>query len=271
MSGIKNSRDNGIIFKNKENCEAGVKIGIINLMPFKEETESQFFNILGRYNLIVEIEFLYPDNHISKNTSIEYLEKNYIPLSKLNEKNYQGLIITGAPIEDLEFEQVRYWNELKPAFDLNIPSIYICWASQGALYHHYKILKYPLKEKTFGIFNHRVYKNKLIQSEEFYAPHSRNTYNKKENITEVGLTIIAENKRVGVYMVATEDLKNIYISGHGEYQIDSLDKEYQRDLKNIPENYYKDNDPDKEILFTWDKHRDIFYKNWLKMITGEIQ
>jgi len=237
-------------------------------MPFKEETESQFFNILGRYSLTVEIEFLYPDNHISKHTPMEYLEKNYIPLSKLKEKNYQGLIITGAPIEDIKFEDMRYWNELKSAFNLNIPSIYICWASQGALYHHYNISKYPLKEKTFGIFNHKVYKNKLIQLDKFHAPHSRNTCNKKEDIIKAGLVVIAENKKVGVYMAATKDLKNIYISGHGEYQIDSLNKEYHRDLKNIPENYYRDNDPNKEILFTWDEHRNIFYKNWLKMLVG---
>lgn len=119
----------------------------------------------------------------------------------------------------------------------------------------------------FGVFNHRVNKNKLIPLDEFHAPHSRNTYTKKEDIVGAGLTIIAENKGAGVYMAATKDLKNIYISGHGEYQMDSLDKEYRRDLKNIPENYYRNNDPDKEILFTWDKHRDIFYKNWLKMIT----
>lgn len=266
MKGIKNSKDSGIIFKNQEDSVSKIKIGIINLMPFKEDTESQFFNLLGRYNLTVTIEFLYPDNHISKHTSMEYLEKNYIPLSKLNECNYQGLIITGAPIEDLEFEEVGYWNDLKYAFNLDIPSIYICWASQGALYNHHKILKHPLKEKTFGVFNHIVYKNKLIQLDEFHAPHSRNTYNKKEDIIKADLVIIAENKKVGVYMSATKDLKNIYISGHGEYQIDSLNKEYHRDFKNIPENYYKDNDPNKEILFTWDEHREVFYKNWLEMI-----
>lgn len=235
-------------------------------MPFKVEVESQFFNILGRYNLAVEVEFLYPDNHISKHTSMEYLEKNYIPLSKLEEKNYQGLIVTGAPIENIEFEDVKYWGKLKSVFDLDIPSIYICWASQGALYYHYKISKHPLKEKMFGIFNHRVHKNKLIQLDEFHAPHSRNTYNKKEDIAEAGLMIIAESKKAGVYMAATKDLKDIYVSGHGEYQINRLDKEYRRDKKNIPENYYRNNDPDKEILFTWDKHRDIFYKNWLNMI-----
>ena len=267
LRGIKKSEDSGIVFKNKDNGAEKIKIGIINLMPFKEETESQFFNILGRYSLGVEIEFLYPDNHISKHTSMEYLKKNYIPLSKLEGRNYQGLIITGAPIENIEFENVKYWDELKPAFNLDIPSIYICWASQGALYHRYKILKHPLKEKTFGVFNHRVNKNKLISLDAFHAPHSRNTYNKKEDILGAGLTIIAENKKAGVYMAATKDLKNIYISGHGEYQMDSLDKEYRRDLINIPENYYRDNDPNKEILFTWDKHRDIFYKNWLKMIT----
>ncbi|MGB6129467.1 MAG: homoserine O-succinyltransferase [Psychrilyobacter sp.] len=268
LKGIEDSRDSGILFENKNNAK--IKIGIINLMPFKEETESQFFNLLGRYDLTVEVEFLYPDNHISKHTSTEYLEKNYIPLSKLEERNYQGLIITGAPIENLEFEEIKYWNELKPVFNLKIPSVYICWASQGALYHHYKILKHPLKEKIFGVFNHSVNKNKLIPLDEFHAPHSRHTYNQKEDILEAGLMIIAENKKAGVYMAATKDLQKIYISGHGEYQMDTLDKEYRRDLKNIPENYYKDNDPNKESFFTWDKHRDIFYKNWLNMILEQV-
>ena len=266
LIGIEDSKGSGILFKDKDTSAAEIKIGVINLMPFKGEVESQFFNLLGRYNLTVEIEFLYPDNHISKHTSMEYLEKNYIPLSKLEEKNYQGLIVTGAPIENIEFEEVKYWNELKPVFNLDIPSIYICWASQGALYHQYKITKHPLKKKIFGVYNHRVHKNKLIQLDEFRAPHSRNTYNRKEDIAGAGLMIIAENKKAGVYMAATKDLKNIYISGHGEYQIDRLDKEYQRDKKNIPENYYRDNDPDKEILFSWDKHRNVFYENWLKMI-----
>ncbi|WP_051251694.1 homoserine O-acetyltransferase/O-succinyltransferase family protein [Psychrilyobacter atlanticus] len=266
MRGIADSKDSGILFKNKKKSTAKIKIGVINLMPFKVEVESQFFNLLGRYSLAVEVEFLYPDNHISKHTSMEYLEKNYIPLSKLEERNYQGLIITGAPIENREFEDVKYWGKLKPIFDLDIPSIYICWASQGALYHHYKISKHPLKEKIFGIFNHSVNKNKLIQLDKFHAPHSRNTYNKKEDLLEAGLVIVAENEKAGVYMATTKNLQKIYISGHGEYQINTLDKEYRRDLKNLPENYYRGNDPTKEILFTWDKHRDIFYKNWLDMI-----
>jgi len=240
-------------------------------MPLKEETETQYFNLLGRYNKIIEIEFLYPDTHISKNTSMEYLKKNYIPLSKLEERNYKGLIITGAPVETLEFEEVNYWENLKTAFDLDIPSVFICWASQGALYHHYKILKYPSKEKIFGIFNHSVTKNPLIPLENFDAPHSRHTYNKKEDLLKAGLLIIGENEKAGVYMSATKDLRNIYIAGHGEYNIDTLDKEYRRDLVNIPENYYKDDDPTKEILFTWDKHREILYKNWIEIIEKEIQ
>jgi homoserine O-succinyltransferase len=263
LKGIKKSKNDGIIFKNYKDR---IKIGIINLMPFKEEVECQFFNILGRYNQRVEVEFLYPDTHISKHTPMEYLEKNYIPLSKLKERKYQGLIMTGAPLEEIEFEEVSYWDELDIAFNIGIPSIYICWASQGALYNHYKIQKYPLEEKIFGVYNHKVYTNKLIPLDEFAAPHSRNSFNNKEDILKAGLEIISENKRAGVYISATKNLKNIYISGHGEYQIDRLDKEYRRDLKNIPENYYRDNDPNKEILFSWDKHREVFYKNWLDMI-----
>ena len=261
LDGIKTTK--GIEFTQRL---GDIKIGILNLMPFKSESESQYFSVLGRYGINVEIEFLYVDGHTPKNTPREYLEKNYIPLSKIKTRNYDGIIITGAPLEEIAFEEVRYWNELEEIFNIDIPSIYICWASQGALYTHYGIDKHKLKDKLFGVYNHRVYKNKLIELETFYAPHSRNTYNKKEDILEAGLEIIAESEKAGVYMSATTDLKRIYISGHGEYQKERLDYEYKRDLKNIPENYYKNNNPDDEINFNWDPHWEQLYKNWLEIL-----
>jgi len=241
-----------------------VKIGIINLMPFKDEIEMQFFTILGRYDLKVEIEFLYPETHITKNTPMNYIKENYYPIKDIKKRNYNGIIITGAPLEEIEFEKVRYWDEIKDVFDLDIPTINICWASQAGLYKSYGIKKYPLEQKKFGIYNHQVNLNSLITQDNFMAPHSRNTYNKKSDILFAGLDIIAESEDAGVYISATKDLKKIYISGHGEYQKNRLEYEYLRDLKEIPVNYFKDNDPKKEILFTWDPHRKELYKNWLE-------
>ena len=261
------SKVKGIKF---EETKPQIKVGIINLMPLKEEVEYQFFSMLGRYNLKVELEFLYMETHRSKNTAMEYIEKNYVSIKDIEKRGYDGLIITGAPIEHLEFEEVSYWEELSTAFELDIPSIYICWASQGALYKHYNILKYPLEDKIFGIYKHRVNKNKFIKLDDFYAPHSRNTYNKKEDILKVGLDIIAESERAGVYMAASKDLKKIYISGHGEYQKERLEMEYKRDLSYIPENYYTNNDPTMDINFNWDPHRKIFYKNWLYFLKKKI-
>lgn len=244
-----------------------VRIGIVNLMPYKDEVEYQFFTVLGRYNKKVEVEFLYPSTHKPKNSSIEYLRDNYYPLHSYKDRNYDGIIVTGAPVEDLSFEEVDYWKELDDFFKGNsLPSIYICWGAQGALYSKYNIEKYPLERKLFGIFPHRNLENPFI-GEDFLAPHSRGTFNRREAIEEAGLKILNFSEKAGVYMCSSTDYREIFISGHGEYQRARLQYEYERDRRAIPENYFPGDDPSREPSLTWDTHREEFYREWLNFIS----
>lgn len=263
LIGIEQSEKEGIYFTEKT---GDTKVAIVNLMPFKGEVEYQFFNVLGRYDEVVEVDFFYPTTHISKNFSMAYIKKNYLPLNKFNSSNYHGVIVTGAPVEELPFEKVNYWEELDSFYKSNpLPSIYICWGAQGALYSKYNIEKFPLDKKAFGIYSHENYENPFISSN-FSAPHSRSTYNKRECIESAGLTVHSYSKEAGVYMCSSPDYKDIFISGHGEYQRERLKYEYERDRLEIPKNYYPHNNPEMEPKLTWDEHRKEFYKNWLSFI-----
>lgn len=243
-----------------------IKIGVVNLMPYKDEVEYQFFTVLGRYEERVEVEFLYPSTHRSKNSSMDYLRKNYYPLHQFNDRRYDAIIVTGAPVEEIPFEDVTYWREVHEFFKKNtLPSIYICWGAQGALYSKYNIEKFPLGKKLFGIYDHTNHKNPFISSN-FPAPHSRNTYNRREGIEGAGLKVLSYSEEAGVYMCSSPDYRDIFISGHGEYQRERLQYEYARDSREIPENYFPEDNPDNEPLLTWDTHRKEFYKNWLNFI-----
>ncbi len=246
-----------------------LRIGVVNLMPYKDEVEYQFFTVLGRYGKKVEVEFLYPSSHKPKNSSVDYLLKNYFPLSSYRERGYHGVIVTGAPVEELPFEEVDYWKELYEFFRENtLPSIYICWGAQGALYSKYGVEKFPLKRKLFGIYHHKNFKNPFIKGD-FKAPHSRGTYNKRECIEGAGLKILNYSEKAGVYMCSSPDYREIFISGHGEYQRERLQYEYERDGSNLPENYFPEDDPAREPVLTWDTHREEFYRAWLNFIENQ--
>ena len=263
LSGRERAENEGIRFKENK---GQLKIGIINLMPFKEEVEYQFYAVLGRFGISVEVEFLYPESHNFKNTSGSYIKDNYYPMSELKNRNYDGIIMTGAPVELLDFQDVNYWNEITDFIKSNqLPVIYICWGAQAALYVKYGIKKHSLKEKLFGIFRHRTNKNPFI-SGEFMAPHSRNTQNNSEDIKNAGLKILAESDEAGVYISSDSEYREFYISGHGEYQRERLQYEYSRDQKLFPKNYFPEDNPEKEPFMNWDSHRKEFYYNWLKYI-----
>lgn len=247
-----------------------IKIGIINLMPMKQEVEYQFKTIFEKIDKNIELEYIYLVTHKYKNISLEYLQSKYISLEHIKSRKYTGIIVTGAPIEKYNYEEIDFWEEINNFFKNNkLPTVYICWAAQGALYSNFGIKKYNLESKLFGVYKHDLKVVNPFIKNEFYAPHSRSTYNKKECIETAGLIIIGESIKAGVYMCSTKDYKNIFISGHSEYQKNRLKFEFERDNGEIPENYFEGDDPAGEIIFNWENHRDEFYKNWIEFIRSE--
>ncbi len=254
-----------------------LKIGILNLMPTKMTTEIQLLRLLGNTPLQIDITLLHSQTYHSKNVSSEYLNTFYKTFDDIKNQKFDGFIITGAPVELLEFEEVAYWDELKEIMDWtrkNVTStLHICWGAQAALYHHYGIPKYPLKKKMFGIFKHTLNRKdiNLIRGfdDVFLIPHSRHTEVLRKDIEKVdGLEIISESDESGVYMVVSKDGKEIYLTGHSEYDAETLKAEYDRDVREgkpieIPVNYYPDDDPSKEPQLTWRSHASLLFSNWL--------
>lgn len=254
-----------------------LKIAILNLMPLKEVTETQLLRVLGNTSLQIEPVFLATESYQPKNTDKEYLNAFYRTFDEIKEEKFDGFIITGAPVETLPFEEVQYWEELKTIMewaDQNVFStLYICWGAQAGLYYRYGVPKYDLDEKRFGVFSHEVLEKniKLLRGfdDSFNAPHSRHTEVRREDIEKhEDLMILAESEDAGVHIVANRDLRHIYVMGHGEYDADTLDREYRRDLDKgadiaIPENYYKLNNPDNLPLVTWRSHGNMLFANWL--------
>lgn len=254
-----------------------LEIAIYNLMPVKKVTETQILRLIGNTPLQVNITLLHPVTHQSKNTSEEYLIKFYNTFDDVKDKKFDGLIITGAPVEQLEYEEVDFWDEIKKVMEwskTNVTSTFhICWAAQAGLYYHYHIKKYPLKEKKFGVFKHKIdVKNvKLLRGfdDEFYAPHSRHSEVRKEDILKnKELTILAESDEAGVYIVSAKHGRQIFVMGHSEYDPNTLKGEYERDKAKgmnvkIPENYYQDDDPSKEPVVKWRGHANLLYTNWI--------
>jgi len=254
-----------------------LKIAVLNIMPLKEETEVQLLRCLSNTPLQVEVEFLSTATYIGNNTSKTHLDKFYLTFDDIKDDKYDGLIITGAPVENLEWEEVAYWEELKNVMEwskTNVTStLHICWGAQAGIYYHYGINKYKFEEKLSGIYEHRVHKRKepLVRGfdDVFLAPHSRYT---GVNIEEVRnndkLTILAESDKAGLFLAMGEGGKQIFVFGHPEYDRITLDKEYRRDLDKginpqIPYNYYPDNNPDNKPLLTWRSHSNALYTNWL--------
>lgn len=254
-----------------------LRIVIFNLMPEKIVTETQFLRLLGNSPLQVDIVLLHPKTHKSKNTSPEHLLKFYCTIDDIKEEKFDGMIITGAPVELLDFEEISYWEELKEVMNWSHSHVYstlhICMAAQAGLYHHFGIPKYPLDKKMFGVFTHTINKKNvpLLRGfdDEFLVPHSRYTGVRKEDIEKVaGLEILSESRKAGVYLVATRDGRQIFLTGHPEYDPLSLKKEYLRDKKQgleieIPKAYFPDDDPGKPPVVRWRGHANLLFSNWL--------
>ncbi|OPX49320.1 homoserine O-acetyltransferase MetA [Clostridium thermobutyricum] len=254
-----------------------LKIGILKLMPKKIETENQLLRHLSNTPLQVEIKLIKTRTYKSQNTSQEHLEKFYSYFDEIKEEKFDGLIITGAPVEQIEFEDVIYWNELREIMEWSKKNVYstfhICWGAQAGLYYHYKIDKNILEEKKFGIFEHyAVEKDSLLLrglDDIFWAPHSRYTEIKKEDILKIkDLKILSESKKAGAFIISDKDYKQIFITGHLEYERDTLKNEYLRDLEKgidikIPENYFEDNNIEKRIQVKWRGAANIIFSNWL--------
>ena len=261
-----------------------LKIVIVNLMPTKITTETQLLRLLSNSPLQVEIEFLQMDSHKSKNTSQEHLQTFYKTFDEIKDSRFDGMIITGAPVENMEFEEVDYWEELVKIMDWSnthvTSTLHICWAAQAGLYYHYGVPKYPLSEKCSGIFKHKVNRRtaKLVRGfdNEFYAPHSRNTEVRAEDIKKVkDLEILADSKEAGVYIVFTKGGRKIFVMGHSEYDVNTLKEEYIRDLDKginpkIPKHYFPDDNPNKKPVATWRSHANLLFSNWLNYFVYQI-
>lgn len=254
-----------------------LRIAILNLMPTKEVTETQILRLLSNTPLQVEVVLLHPKTHKSKNTSAKHLEQFYKTFDDVEHEKFDGMIITGAPVETLEFEEVNYWEELSRIMEwtkYNVMSTFhICWGAQAGLYYHYGIPKYPLPQKLFGVFPHTVNRQnvKLLRGfdDVFYVPQSRHTEVRREDIEAVPeLEILSESEEAGIYIVASKDGRQIFVTGHSEYDPLTLKWEYERDLNKgldiaIPKNYFPNDDPNRMPPSTWRAHGNLLFSNWL--------
>ena len=261
-----------------------LKILLFNLMPTKITTETQILRLLSNTPLQVEITLIYTKMHLSKNTPKEHLDAFYQTFDDISMHKYDGLIITGAPIEHLDFEEVDYWEEIVKIMDWAdqhvTSTLFICWASQAGLYHHYGIPKYMMNEKIFGIYNHKIYNRTNVMTrgfdDEFFAPHSRYTEVRRIDIEKVkSLEILADSDEAGIYLVASKDLKRVFITGHSEYDPLTLNSEYERDINKgldikIPKNYFQNDDPTREPMVKWRSHANLLFSNWLNYCVYQV-
>lgn len=254
-----------------------IEIGILNLMPVKQDTEIQLLRALSNTPLQVDVTFINVSSHVSKNTSSSHLNKFYNTFDEIKDKKFDGLIITGAPVEQMSFEDVNYWEELTKILEwskTNVTSTFhICWGAQAGLYYHFGIHKQMLDEKMFGLYNHSVLNRKvpLVRGfdDVFFAPHSRHTTVSTEDIeNNPELTILAESKEAGVYIVIANEGKQIFVTGHPEYDRITLHNEYIRDKDKgleieLPKNYYTNDDSTLQPKLKWRSHCNNLYTNWL--------
>lgn len=261
-----------------------IRIGLLNLMPLKEETELQILRSLSNTPLQVDVVFVHVASHQSKNTATSHLNKFYVTFEEIKKEKFDGFIITGAPVEQMPFEEVDYWEELKQIMEwtkTNVTStLHLCWGAQAGLYYHYGIDKVQLDEKLFGIFRHRVLNRKipLVRGfdDVFLAPHSRHTDVPIEKISaDERLMILAESEKAGAFLTMAEDGRQIFVMGHPEYDRVTLDKEYKRDKEKglpikMPENYYENDDDTKKPLLTWRATANNLYTNWLNYYVYQV-
>ena len=254
-----------------------LKIAIVNLMPTKIATEIQFLRLLGNTPLQVDITLVRAEDHISKNTSAEHLDRFYTTFSQIRHEKFDGMIITGAPVEQLDFEQVDYWEELCQIMDFTLTNVfstlYICWGAQAGLYHLYGVRKELLEKKIFGVFEHDVQDptNPLFRGfdDRFFIPHSRYCiFNRQDVESNPNLVITSESPESGIAIVEAPENRQIFITGHFEYDADTLSKEYFRDVDKglpieVPKNYFQNNDPAQPPLMSWRAHAHLLFSNWL--------
>lgn len=254
-----------------------LRIVILNLMPLKITTETDLIRLLSNTPLQLEIIFMKLKSHTPKNTPIEHMMMFYKDFDTLRKEKFDGMIITGAPVEQLSYEDVAYWDEITQIFSWAkthvMSTLYICWAAQAGLYYHYNVPKYSLEKKMFGIFRQKILEVQLPIfrgfDDEFMMPHSRHTeLHEADIVSNPNLTLIAESPESGVSMVMARNGREFFITGHLEYAPDTLDKEYRRDMGKrddveMPVNYYRDNDPSKGPLVTWRAHANLLFSNWI--------
>ncbi len=254
-----------------------LKILLLNLMPKKIETETQLSRLLGNSPLQVDLELIHTKSHKSKNTSAEHLLAFYKTFDDVKDRTFDGMIITGAPVEQIEFEEVEYWEELCEIMEWTKTHVHstfhICWGAQAGLYYHFGINKKPLDKKMFGVFPHKVdYKKSILFrgfDDVFMVPHSRHTTVDVDDVKKIkNLKVLSTSKEAGLYAVSTKNGKQIFITGHSEYDADTLMNEYLRDVSQglpieMPKNYFKDNDPKKGPVVSWRSHANLLYSNWL--------
>lgn len=254
-----------------------LRIAIVNLMPTKIDTETQLLRLLGNTSLQVETELVKMRTHVSRNTSAEHLTAFYKTFPEICDQNFDGMIITGAPVEQMAFEKVEYWDELCEIMEWSKSHVHstfhICWGAQAALYYHFGIPKIPLEKKLFGVFPHKAERKNYILlrgfDDVFMAPHSRHTTVRREDLDRcAALKILASSEEAGVYAAITENGRQVFIMGHSEYDPRTLEREYLRDKNaglpiSVPVNYYPNDDDTQEPLVTWRSHANLLYANWL--------
>ena len=254
-----------------------LKIVLLNLMPKKIETETQLSRMLGNTPLQIELTLIRTSSHVSQNTAQQHLLAFYQTFEDIKDQNFDGMIITGAPVEQMEFEDVDYWEELCEIMKWTRTHVHstmhICWGAQAGLYYHYGVQKYPLPKKLFGVFPHtKDYQKSILLrgfDDVFYVPHSRHTTIKREDVEKIpGAKILASSEQAGVHIIYADGGKQFVILGHAEYDPLTLDAEYKRDVSQglpieVPENYYPDNDPERAPIVNWRGHANLLYTNWL--------
>lgn len=257
-----------------------LKVLVLNLMPKKQQTEVQLLRLMSNSPLQIDVDFMHMESHISKNTSMDYLARFYKTFEDVKNNKFDGMIITGAPVEQMPYEEVNYWKELTEIMEwskTHVTSVFhICWGAQAGLYYHYGVPKYQLANKMFGVFAHtKVYNHfDLLRGFDdiFYVPHSRHTEVRKADIEKVPeLTLLSESEEAGVYIVANNNFRQIFVMGHSEYDSNTLKTEYLRDKEKgldiqVPKNYFKDDDPTKEVVSLWKAHSSLLYTNWLNYV-----
>ncbi|NUM47889.1 MAG: homoserine O-succinyltransferase [Anaerolineales bacterium] len=261
-----------------------LRVAILNLMPTKVATETQLLRLLGNSALQVDVTLLHTATHEAKNVDADHLLTHYVTFDEIRDEKFDGLIITGAPVEQMEFEEVDYWPELQDIMDwadTNVcANFYVCWGAQAALYHRYGVPKYPLPAKMFGVFEHHTLAptEKLLRGFDdiFLAPHSRHTEIRRADLENIAdIQILAESPEAGVYIVGSKDGRHIFVTGHSEYDPLTLKAEYDRDVNkglpiNIPKNYYPNDDPAQPPHVRWRGHANLLYTNWLNYYVYQV-